>query len=102
LKTPTPAAAEVSGKKIKDTKEETTASAASAHAEAGPSGATPIRLMEESLPEKSASPAPEAPPQGNLEYIVRHALEKAVIIRTNFQFATLCQGAEIPARALGL
>jgi hypothetical protein len=76
MKTPTPAVAEVSGKKIKDTKEETTASAASAHAKAGPSRATPIRLMEESLLEKSASPAPEAPPQGNLEYIVRHASEK--------------------------
>jgi hypothetical protein len=50
MKTPTPATAEVSGKKIGDTKEVVTASVASPHADAGPSGATPVRLMEESLP----------------------------------------------------
>jgi hypothetical protein len=32
--------------------------------------------VEESVPEKSTSPAPEAPPHGDLEYIVRHASEK--------------------------
>jgi hypothetical protein len=32
--------------------------------------------MEESLPEKSTSPAPKEPPQGELEYIVRHASRK--------------------------
>jgi hypothetical protein len=70
MKMLTPATAKVSGKKIGDTKEMITASAASAHDEAEPSGAMLVRLMEESLPEKSASPAPEASPQGNIEYIV--------------------------------
>jgi hypothetical protein len=55
-------------------------------------------MMEESLPEKSTSAAPEAPPQGDLEYIVRHG--KAVIIRSNCRGATLCQGVEIPPRSL--
>ena len=32
--------------------------------------------MEESVPKKSTSPAPEAPPHGDLEYIVRHASRK--------------------------
>jgi hypothetical protein len=32
--------------------------------------------MEMSLPEKSTSPAPEAPPHGDLEYIVRHSSGK--------------------------
>jgi hypothetical protein len=76
MKTPTPATDEVSGKKIGDTRKVVTASAASAHAEAEPSGATPVRLMEESLPKKSTSLALEAPPQGDLEYIVQHALGK--------------------------
>jgi hypothetical protein len=62
MKTPTPAPAEASGEKIEDARKVVAASAASAHAEAGPSGATPIKLMGESLPEKSTSPAPEAPP----------------------------------------
>jgi hypothetical protein len=62
MKTPAPATAEVLGKKIGDTRRVVTASAASAHAEAGPLGVAPVRLMEESLPEKITSSAPEAPP----------------------------------------
>jgi hypothetical protein len=54
MKTPTPAPAEASGEKIEDARKVVTASAASTHA--------PVRLMEESLPEKSTSPVPEAPP----------------------------------------
>jgi hypothetical protein len=53
-----------------------TANATTTLVEAGPSKVAPVRLMEESLPEKSTSPAPEAPPRGDLEYIVRHASEK--------------------------
>jgi hypothetical protein len=34
--------------------------------------------VEESLHEKSISPAPEAPPHDDLEYIVRHASRKQV------------------------
>jgi hypothetical protein len=49
---------------------------ATAPTEAGPSRATPVRLMEESLPEKSTSPAPEAPLNNDLEYIIRHASGK--------------------------
>jgi hypothetical protein len=70
MKMPTPATVEVSGKKIGYTRKVVSASVTSAHAEAGPSGATPVRMMEESLLEKSTLPAPEAPPQGDLEYIV--------------------------------
>jgi hypothetical protein len=70
MKTPTPAPTEASGEKIEVVRKVVTASATSAHAKAGPLRATPVRLMEESLPEKSTSPAPEAPPQGDLEYIV--------------------------------
>jgi hypothetical protein len=42
----------------------------------GPSGATPVELVEESLPEKPTSPVPKAPSQGDLNYIVRHASGK--------------------------
>jgi hypothetical protein len=70
MKTPTPASAEASGEKIEDAREVVTASASSIHVEVGPSGAAPVKLMGESLPEKSTSPVPEAPPQGDLDYIV--------------------------------
>jgi hypothetical protein len=76
MKTPTPASVEASIKKIGDARKLVTASAASAHVEAGPSGVARVRLMEESLLEKSTSTSPEAPPQGDLEYIVRHASGK--------------------------
>jgi hypothetical protein len=76
MKTPTPSTAEISGQKIGDSKEMITSSAAAAFAESEPSRAAPVRLTKENLPERSTSPAPEAPPQGSLEYIVRHALGK--------------------------
>jgi hypothetical protein len=78
LETTTPASAEASSEKIKDTREVVTASTASIHAEARPSGARPAKLIEESLPEKPTSPVPEAPLQGDLEYIVRHASGKSL------------------------
>jgi hypothetical protein len=71
VKVPTPTSAKASGKKSEDAKEVTAASAAAALAEVGPSKAALVRLMEESPPEKSTSPAPEAPLHGDLEYIVR-------------------------------
>jgi hypothetical protein len=57
-------------------REAITASTANVLVEAGPLKAAPIGLVEESVPEKSKSPAPEAPPYGDLEYIVRHASGK--------------------------
>jgi hypothetical protein len=76
MKTPTPASAEASGKKIGDARKVVNASATSIHAEAGTSRATPVKLIGESLPEKPTSPAPEAPSQSDLEYIIRHASVK--------------------------
>ena len=76
MKTPTPASAEDSGKKIGDARKVITANAASIHAEAGPLGATPVKLIGESLPEKPTLPAPEAPSESDMEYIVRHASGK--------------------------
>jgi hypothetical protein len=52
------------------------ATASSIHVEAGPSGAKPVELAKESLSKKPTSPIPEAPSQGDLEYIVRHASVK--------------------------
>jgi hypothetical protein len=48
-KTPTFTSAEASNKKIEDVKEVAAASASSIHIEAGPLGATPAKLMKESL-----------------------------------------------------
>jgi hypothetical protein len=62
MKAPTLASAEASGKKSKDAREVTTASSATALAEAGPSKVVPVGLVEESLLEKSTSPAPEVLP----------------------------------------
>jgi hypothetical protein len=76
MKVPTPVSAEVSGEKSEDTREVITASAVTALAEIRPSKVVPVRLMEESLPKKTTSPAPKAPPHGDLEYIVRHASRK--------------------------
>jgi hypothetical protein len=76
VKMPTSASAEASSEKIKDAREVVTASASSVHVEAGPSEAVLVKLVGESLPEKPTSPAPEAPPQGDLNYIVRHASGK--------------------------
>jgi hypothetical protein len=72
----TPASAKSSSGKIEGAREVVTASASSAHAEAGPSETAPVKLMGESLPKKPTTPAPEAPSQGDLNYIVRHALGK--------------------------
>jgi hypothetical protein len=57
-----------------------TASTTTVLAEAGPSKAAPIRLVEESVPENSTSLALEAPPHGDLEYIVRHASGKQLLL----------------------
>jgi hypothetical protein len=71
--------AEASDEKIEDVREVALASASSIHVEAGPSGAAPVELVKESLPEKPTSPAPEAPHQGDLDYIVRHASGKRLL-----------------------
>jgi hypothetical protein len=64
------ASAEASGEKSKDAREAIAASMANVIAEAGPSKAAPIGLVEKNISKKSTSPAPEAPPHGDLEYIV--------------------------------
>jgi hypothetical protein len=74
-KTSTPASTEASDEKTEDVREVAAASASSIHIEAGPLGATPAELVKESLLEKPTSPVPEAPAQGDLDYIVRHASE---------------------------
>ena len=76
VKAPVSAFAGASGEKSEDARETITASTTTALAEAEPSKVVPIGLVEESVPEKSKSPAPEAPPHGDLEYIVRHASGK--------------------------
>jgi hypothetical protein len=48
----------------------------SPHAEARPSKSILENLTEESLLEKPSASALEAPSQGDLDYIVRHALGK--------------------------
>jgi hypothetical protein len=80
VKTPPSASAEASGEKIEDAREVVIGSISSIHAEAGPSEAAAEKLVGESLPEKPTRPAPEAPPQGDLNYIVRHALGKQLSI----------------------
>jgi hypothetical protein len=76
MKVPIPASAEASGEKSEDAREAITASTTNVIAEAGPSKVAPIGLVEESVSEKSTSPASEAPPHGDLKYIVRHASGK--------------------------
>jgi hypothetical protein len=75
-KMPTPTTVEASDDKIEDVREVVAASTSSIHVEAGPSGAKPVELVENSLPEKPTSPIHEAPSQGDLEFIVRHASGK--------------------------
>ena len=53
MKTPPPASAEASGRKIEDAREMVTASTSSVHTEAGPSEAAPEKLVGERLPEKT-------------------------------------------------
>jgi hypothetical protein len=62
MKTPTSASVKALDEKIEDAKEVVTASAPSIHVEAGPSGAALIKLVGESLPEKTTSHVPEAAP----------------------------------------
>jgi hypothetical protein len=73
---PTSPTTEVSNDKIEDAREVATASASTVHAEAGPSGANLVELVIENLPEKPTSPISEAPTEGDLDYIVRHASGK--------------------------
>jgi hypothetical protein len=80
VKTPTSAFAEASGGKIEDAREVVTTSASSVHADVGSSEATPLKLVEESLPEKPTTPAPEVTPQGDLNYIVQHASGKPLSV----------------------
>jgi hypothetical protein len=60
-KLPAPATTKVSDDKIEDAREVATASASPIHAEAEPSGATPVELVKENLPEKPASLVLKAP-----------------------------------------
>jgi hypothetical protein len=80
VKMPPPASAEASGGKIGDAREVATTSISFVHAEAGPSEAVLEKLVGESLLEKPTTPAPEAPPQGDLNYIVQHASGKQLSV----------------------
>jgi hypothetical protein len=75
IKTPPPSSAEASGSKTEDATK-ITSIMASTHAEASSSEAKLKNLTEEILPEGPSAPAPEAPSQGDLDYIVRHASGK--------------------------
>jgi hypothetical protein len=77
VKTP-PSSVEASRSKTKEVPKMITAST-SPHAEAGPSEAIPENRTEENLPEKPSAPAPEAPSQDDLDYIVRHASGKQLM-----------------------
>jgi hypothetical protein len=89
MKAPVPASTEATGEKTEAAREAITASMANVLAEAEPSKDVSIELVEESVPKKSKSPAPKAPPHGDLEYIVRHASRSSY--HTNCQSRTLCQ-----------
>jgi hypothetical protein len=75
IKTSAPASAEAPSEQIKDAREAVAASVTNAPAEAGPSEAASIALVQESAPEKSKSPAPEIPHK-ELDFIIRHASGK--------------------------
>jgi hypothetical protein len=75
-KIPTPASIEAPEEKTEDLKEVSTASVSPTHIEVETSRAKPAELAKESLHGKSALPAPEAPSQVDLEYIVPHASGK--------------------------
>jgi hypothetical protein len=75
VKTPPFSSTEASGSKIEEAPKIIIASAP-AHAEAGSSKLIPEKSTEESLSEELSAPAPEAPSQGDLEYIIRHASRK--------------------------
>jgi hypothetical protein len=84
VKTSAPASAEALSTQAKDSRKTGDASTAHTLAEVGPSEAPaeakpsetkPITLEKDSVPEKSKSPAPDAPIK-ELEFIVRHASRK--------------------------
>jgi hypothetical protein len=75
VKTSAPASAEALSTQAKDSRKTADANIAHTPAKAGPSKTAPITPEKESVPEKSKSPAPEAPVK-ELEFIVRHALGK--------------------------
>jgi hypothetical protein len=102
VKAPVSASAEASGEKSGDTKEATTASTTTILAEAGPSEAAPIRLVEESVPEKSKSPAHKAPLHGDLEYIVRHASRKQLSLEQFAEVEHYAKDLKYPLRVLGI
>jgi hypothetical protein len=58
VKTPPPTSAEASSGRIEDAREVVTTIISSAHGEAGPSEASPEKLVGESLPEKPTTPTP--------------------------------------------
>jgi hypothetical protein len=76
MKMPTLVCTKTSGGKTEGAREVVTTSTSSAHAEAGCSETAPVKLMGERLLGKPMTPTPEAPPQGDLNYIVRHASGK--------------------------
>jgi hypothetical protein len=76
VKMPTLASTEASGGKTEDAREVVTIRFSFVHAEARPLEVALVKLVGESVLEKPASPALEAPPQGDLNYIVRHASGK--------------------------
>jgi hypothetical protein len=83
VKVPTPASAatpDIEGEVLKKsgeagTEQATSEARPSVPAKARPSEAAPLTLEKEGVPEKSKSPAPEAPAE-ELEFIMRHALGK--------------------------
>jgi hypothetical protein len=60
-KMPTPATTEASDEKVEDVRDVTATSASFIHAKVGPSGAAPVELVKENVPEKPTAPIPEAP-----------------------------------------
>jgi hypothetical protein len=79
VKTSPPTSVEASGGKIEDAREVVTTSTSYAHAEARPSETMPENLVKESLPEKPSAPAPKAPSNSDLNFIVRHASGKQLL-----------------------
>jgi hypothetical protein len=71
----TPTSTEAPEDKYEDLRKVPTASSSSTHIEAE-TWAKPAELVKEGLHEKPTLPAPKAPSQVDLEYIVRHASGK--------------------------
>jgi hypothetical protein len=67
VKAPIPTSAEATGEKSEAAREAITASTTNVLAEARSSKAALIGLVEDSVPKKPKTPAPEAPPHGDLE-----------------------------------